>query len=441
MAQEAFDRLITVVSQRTTPSDTQPSRVVTPNGDSAMDETNDAVRVNVVAGGAGDGAILDGVSSSIKASVLDYTNSNPIAVRLTDTNGDYAAAGAGTQYTEDAPAAADPVGSALIMVRDDALSGQTTADGDNVAARGTDKGELYVKHADAIPVTDNGGALTVDGTVAVSGTVTVDTELPAAAALGDNTANPTTPSVGTFPHWYDGATWDRALGNATDGLLVNLGTNNDVTVTGSVTANAGTNLNTSALALESGGNLAGAATSLAVMDDWDNAASDGCTVSGDVAHGSADAGEPVKIGAKVETSPKGITLASDGQRTNLYADADGILLVKGGTAWADLIAERVSNTDGNSTAFSTFDNAANTRNYITSVTIHNSHATTNGYVDLRDGTAGSVIWTFPAPATGGVTHNFDPPLRQPTAATALAYDVSAAISTIYISVNGFKSKV
>lgn len=37
----------------------------------------------------------------------------------------------------------------------------------------------------------------------------------------------------------------------------------------SVTANAGTNLNTSALALESGGNLAAAATSLAIMDDWD----------------------------------------------------------------------------------------------------------------------------------------------------------------------------
>lgn len=36
-------------------------------------------------------------------------------------------------------------------------------------------------------------------------------------------------------------------GDATNGLLVNLGTNNDVTVTGSVTANAGTNLNTSSL--------------------------------------------------------------------------------------------------------------------------------------------------------------------------------------------------
>jgi hypothetical protein len=55
--------------------------------------------------------------------------------------------------------------------------------------------------------------------------------------------------------------------NNTDGLLVNLGTNNDVTVTGSVTANAGTNLNTSTLALEAGGNLAAAAASLATLDN------------------------------------------------------------------------------------------------------------------------------------------------------------------------------
>lgn len=66
---------------------------------------------------------------------------------------------------------------------------------------------------------------------------------------------------------HNGSAWVRIPGTATDGLTVNLGTNNDVTVTGSVTANAGTNLNTSALALETGGNLAAAATSLAALDN------------------------------------------------------------------------------------------------------------------------------------------------------------------------------
>lgn len=85
-----------------------------------------------------------------------------------------AGSGSGTEYTEDAAAAANPQGPAIIVIRDDSRTGSlTSADGDNVALRGTNAGELYVKHVDAIPVTDNGGSLTVDGTVAVSGTVDV----------------------------------------------------------------------------------------------------------------------------------------------------------------------------------------------------------------------------------------------------------------------------
>jgi hypothetical protein len=55
--------------------------------------------------------------------------------------------------------------------------------------------------------------VTVTGTVAVSGTVTVDTELPAAAALADDTSNPTVPAVGAFMMGMDSdgtSDWDRA---------------------------------------------------------------------------------------------------------------------------------------------------------------------------------------------------------------------------------------
>lgn len=129
--------------------------IVDAAGDSAMDGANDALRVNVVASsvGGGDGAILDGVSSAIKATVLDYANSNPLAVRLTDTGGDYVSVGGGTQYTEDVAAAADPTGTMAMAVRADSLAAVTSTDGDNIAARATNKGELYVKHADAVTVT------------------------------------------------------------------------------------------------------------------------------------------------------------------------------------------------------------------------------------------------------------------------------------------------
>lgn len=101
-------------------------------------------------------------------------------------------------------------------------------------------------------------------------------------------------------------------------------------ITGTVTANAGTNLNTSLLALEAGGNLAGAATSLAVMDDWDNTASDGASVSGDVAHDGVDAGEPVKVGAKAVDLGATPTAVASNDRTNLYAMRNGIQFVLGG---------------------------------------------------------------------------------------------------------------
>jgi hypothetical protein len=70
---------------------------------------------------------------------------------------------------------------------------------------------------ESITVVDGGGSLTVDGTVAVSGSV--DTELPAAAALADNVANPTVPGVGGFGMVWDGATWDRLTQPLTDTQL------------------------------------------------------------------------------------------------------------------------------------------------------------------------------------------------------------------------------
>lgn len=55
---------------------------------------------------------------------------------------------------------------------------------------------------------------------ASSATVTVDSELPAAAALADATANPTVPAVGAFNMLWNGATWDRGPGNITAGAFV-----------------------------------------------------------------------------------------------------------------------------------------------------------------------------------------------------------------------------
>lgn len=92
---------------------------------------------------------------------------NAIDVNVVQTVG---GASSTTEYTEDAASAANPTGGQLMARRRDSLSSETTTDGDVTALNSTAKGELYVKHVDSIPVTDNGGSLTVDGTVELGAT-------------------------------------------------------------------------------------------------------------------------------------------------------------------------------------------------------------------------------------------------------------------------------
>lgn len=132
-----------------------------------------------------------GTVAEDKLGIARITTNRAVHVNLRDAAGAEVAVGGGTQYTEDAAAAADPVGTALNLVRKDTLAAVTDTDGDNLAARGTNKGELYVKHVDAIPVTDNGGSLTVDGSVSVAaalpaGTNNIGDIDIASIAAGDN---------------------------------------------------------------------------------------------------------------------------------------------------------------------------------------------------------------------------------------------------------------
>jgi hypothetical protein len=85
---------------------------------------------------------------------------------------------------------------------------------------------------------DSGGSEFILGTtlrgLGSSGSLPIYTD---PVALADAVANPTVGGSQTFGLYYNGATWDRILGDATDGLLVNMGGNNDVTVTsGAITA-------------------------------------------------------------------------------------------------------------------------------------------------------------------------------------------------------------
>ena len=104
----------------------------------------------------------------------------------------------------------------------------------------------------------------------------------------------------------------------------------------------------------------------------------------------------------------------------------------------DVIVQRITNTDGAASAVSSFGATASKKNCITTLIVYNSSAT-NGYVDLTDGSGGTVFCTVPLPTVGGAVIHFNPPLVQPTVNTALYIDVSAALSTVYMSFVGFKA--
>lgn len=78
------------------------------------------------------------------------------------------------------------------------------------ANSGVDIGDVTINNGsgvNAVNIQDGGNTITIDGTV--------DTELPAAAALADGAANPTTPTIGAAGLVYNGATWDRTEGAST----------------------------------------------------------------------------------------------------------------------------------------------------------------------------------------------------------------------------------
>jgi len=162
---------------------------------------------------------------------------------------------------------------------------------------------------------------------------------------------------------------------------------------------------------------------------------------GGVAHDGVDSGNPHKIGAKATTALSGVTLVASADRTDLYAGVDGVQITRPHCNLEDIVSERVTNTDGASTAFASGLAApgAGVRIYLTSLIICNSSAAFCT-VDIRDGSAGSVLATVPVPASSGVIFNPPVPLKF-SANTAVAYDASAATTTLTITGIGFKSKI
>lgn len=112
----------------------------------------------------------------------------------------------------------------------------------------------------------------------------------------------------------------------------------------------------------------------------------------------------------------------------------GELLVTATSGTLGLLVDgTASNTDGTSTAVMAAQGTG-VRTYLTDFTIANTSAN-NIYVELKDGSV--TRWVCPVPANGGITCRFESPLAG-TANTAWNFDPSAATTTVYCSMAGFK---
>ena len=236
---------------------------------------------------------------------------------------------------------------------------------------GVDIGDVTINNAAgaaAVNIQDGGNSITVDGTVAVSGAV--DTELPAAAALADAAANPTAPAVGAFNMVWNGATWDRLMGNAAGGA----------------------------------------------------------EVQGSVANGVADVGNPVGGGAQARTTNP--TAVTDGQRVTLKADKLGRQVVAVGQV-RDLISQN-NITLTTTTETTLLASVASTFLDLTGVIISNTSGTAVR-VDFRDATAGTVRFSIMVAANGG-GGIFVPirPVKQTAVTNNWTAQLSAAVTDVRI---------
>lgn len=220
------------------------------HGSSSSSSISGTVDVNIiqVAGGA---ITLGQKTMANSFPVVLASDQSPLNVSISS--------GGVTEYTEAAAAAANPTGGMLMAVSISSPSSEVTS-GQNVALRATPKGELYVS------------SVIDQNLITLSDSVSSGTVIPAGSFLmgfksgtsqwarcrmeadsADGIAVDTTGHLQILSHTlgFNGTSWDRIRGDVANGLDVDVTrVSGTVTISGTVTANAGTNLNTSALALD-----------------------------------------------------------------------------------------------------------------------------------------------------------------------------------------------
>lgn len=171
---------------------------------------------------------------------------------------------------------------------------------------------------------------------------------------------------------------------------------------------------------------------------WVNASISAGSTAGDVAHDGADSGNPVKIGARARSSE--IAAVSNNDRSDLLTDLVGKLIVLPYANPENFVSGTITSAMTGTTSTSLIAApASGLRNYITQITVSNSHATVGTDIIIQDGSGGTTLYVIPAAAVyGGAVLTFPTPLRQPTTATAIYCANVTTGSSTKVSASGYK---
>lgn len=248
----------------------------------------------------------------------------------------------------------------------------------------------------------------------------------AAFPASDNAAVQNTIATSAFPLMFDGTTWDRVRGDSTDGLLVNLGGNNDVSL------NAGTNA-IGKLAANSG-------VDIGDVDVTSVVPGTGATNLGkaeDGGHTSGDVGV-MSLGVRNDT-PNAALSGTDLDYSPIAVYRTGAIRVappeEDFAALGSNSVKKYYTSAGAVTDGIIWSPAAGKRWYVTDIFINVSAAAT---VTLEDDlVAGdSAVWKAELAANSGWSHSFSTPLFSGEDAADLIITTSAG--NVYVTVTGYE---
>lgn len=162
------------------------------------------------------------------------------------------------------------------------------------------------------------------------------------------------------------------------------------------------------------------------------------SVGGTVANNVAPTGNPLPLaGIAVSSEP---TVNTATRISQLLTDLVGKLIVLPYSNPENFVSGAITTAmTGTTTTSLIAAPAAGLRNYITQITVSNSHATVGTDIIIQDGSGGTTLYVIPAAAVfGGAVLTFPTPLRQPTTATAIFCANVTTGSNTKVSASGYK---